>query len=166
MDEPEPAVIRAAMAGDRAAFEEIVRTYQVPVWSFLTRLVADRTLAEDLTQETFIRVYRRLPGFAFRSKFSTWLLRITVHAALGRIRKGKRVTSLEELEENDSAPEEGRMTTRSPEDAASDDVLLFPDAGTNCAVEMAFGRSDDLFDGCEVVVSQKVVNNRVAICPP
>ena len=68
MDEPEPAVIRAAMAGDRAAFEEIVRTYQVPVWSFLTRLIGDRTLAEDLTQETFIRVYRRLPDFAFRSK--------------------------------------------------------------------------------------------------
>ena len=86
MDEPEPAVIRAAMAGDRAAFEEIVRTYQVQVWSFLTRLVADRTLAEDLTQETFIRVYRRLPTFAFRSKFSTWLLQVARNTGIDGIR--------------------------------------------------------------------------------
>ncbi|MEY2569939.1 MAG: aerobic carbon-monoxide dehydrogenase large subunit [Acidimicrobiaceae bacterium] len=52
-----------------------------------------------------------------------------------------------------------------PEEAALDELLLFPEAGTNCAVELAFGRTDDLFDGCEVVVTEKVINNRVAACP-
>jgi len=52
-----------------------------------------------------------------------------------------------------------------PEEAASDDVVLFPDVGTNCAIELSFGRSDDLFDDCEVVVTEKVLNQRVAICP-
>ena len=84
--EPEPAVIRAAMAGDHGAFEELVRAYQVPVWSFLWRLVGDRSLAEDLTQETFLRVYRRLPSFAFRSKFSTWLLQIARNTGIDGLR--------------------------------------------------------------------------------
>ena len=52
-----------------------------------------------------------------------------------------------------------------PEQADTDEVLLFPEAGTNCALELAFGRSDDLFDGCEVVVTQRIVNQRVAAAP-
>jgi len=52
-----------------------------------------------------------------------------------------------------------------PDQADSNEVLLFADAGTNCALELAFGRTDDLFDGCEVVVSQRIVNQRVAAAP-
>jgi carbon-monoxide dehydrogenase large subunit len=52
-----------------------------------------------------------------------------------------------------------------PEQADTNDVLLFPEAGTNCALELAFGRSDDFFDGCEVVVTQRIVNQRVAAAP-
>jgi carbon-monoxide dehydrogenase large subunit len=52
-----------------------------------------------------------------------------------------------------------------PEQAANDTVLLFPEAGTNCAVELDFGRADDLFEGCEVVVRARLVNQRVAACP-
>jgi carbon-monoxide dehydrogenase large subunit len=51
-----------------------------------------------------------------------------------------------------------------PEDADGD-VLLFPDAGNNIALELAFGRTDDFFDGCEVVVTQRVMNQRVAAAP-
>jgi carbon-monoxide dehydrogenase large subunit len=52
-----------------------------------------------------------------------------------------------------------------PQAAASDEVLLYEDIGTNTVVELAFGRTDDFFDGCEVVIEQKVVNQRVAACP-
>jgi len=52
-----------------------------------------------------------------------------------------------------------------PEQSSADEILLFEDAGTNCALELAFGRSDDLFDACEVVVSERIVNQRVASCP-
>ncbi len=51
------------------------------------------------------------------------------------------------------------------DDAAEGDTLLFADAGTNMSLELAFGRTDDLFDGCEVVVRQRIVNQRVAPCP-
>jgi carbon-monoxide dehydrogenase large subunit len=52
-----------------------------------------------------------------------------------------------------------------PEAAAADSTLLFPEHGTNCALEFNFGRDDALFEGCEVVVSEKVVNQRVNACP-
>jgi carbon-monoxide dehydrogenase large subunit len=51
------------------------------------------------------------------------------------------------------------------EASATDEVVRFPAHGTNCALEFAFGRDEALFDGCEVVVSEKVLNQRVAACP-
>jgi len=51
MEEPEPALIRAAAAGDLGAFEHLVRTYQEPVWRFLRRLLGDPGEAEDVAQE-------------------------------------------------------------------------------------------------------------------
>ena len=52
-----------------------------------------------------------------------------------------------------------------PVAAREDEVVLHEAAGTNTAIELAFGRSDDFFDGCEVVVTQDVVNQRVAAVP-
>ncbi|HEX7165366.1 MAG TPA: xanthine dehydrogenase family protein molybdopterin-binding subunit [Acidimicrobiales bacterium] len=51
------------------------------------------------------------------------------------------------------------------EDAVRDEVVLFPSAGTNLALEFNFGRDESLFDGCDVVVRQRIVNQRVAPCP-
>src|SRR4051794_6843218 len=52
-----------------------------------------------------------------------------------------------------------------PEAALGNDVLLFPDAGTNVAMNAPFRKGDELFDGCEVVVTERIVNQRVAPCP-
>ncbi len=52
-----------------------------------------------------------------------------------------------------------------PEEALSAATLLFPEAGTNVAFEASFGRDESLFDGCEVVVAQRIVNQRLAPCP-
>ena len=51
------------------------------------------------------------------------------------------------------------------EEALRSDVLLFPDVGTNLSTDLQFGTDDSLFDGCDVVVSQRMVNQRVAPCP-
>ena len=52
-----------------------------------------------------------------------------------------------------------------PEAARRDEVVLFPEVGTNVALEFAFGTNDALFEGCDVVVRQRIVNQRVAPCP-
>src|SRR5690349_18613323 len=90
VDDPEPATIRAAVAGDLAAFEQLVRCCQGPVWRFLRRFVGDAALAEDLTQETFLRVYRRLDTYRFGSRFTTWTIQIARNAAIDAMRSRDR----------------------------------------------------------------------------
>ncbi len=92
--EPEPETIRAAARGDQQAFAEIVRGLQAPVWRFLRHLVGDAALAEDLTQETFIRVYRKLGSFRHRAKFSTWVFQIARNAGIDEIRSRERRSRL------------------------------------------------------------------------
>ncbi|MHB8670173.1 MAG: xanthine dehydrogenase family protein molybdopterin-binding subunit, partial [Acidimicrobiales bacterium] len=52
-----------------------------------------------------------------------------------------------------------------PEAAEQNEVLLFPEAGSNVVIDLVFGRTDELFEGCEVVVNQRIVNQRLAPCP-
>ncbi len=87
MDEPNPELIVAAAQGDRGAFAELVRAYQSVIWRFLVGLLGDRALAEDVTQDTLLRVYLKLPTFAYRSKFSTWVLAIARNAGIDAMRK-------------------------------------------------------------------------------
>jgi RNA polymerase sigma-70 factor, ECF subfamily len=94
VQEPDPATIRAAAAGDLAAFEQIVRAYQQHVWRFLRRLVGDGTVAEDVAQETFLRAFHRLPTFTFQAKFSTWLFQIARNAGIDELRSRQRRTRL------------------------------------------------------------------------
>ena len=90
MEEPDPRLVRAAAAGDEAAFDALVRLYQQPVWRFLCRLVRDQALAEDLAQETFVRAHRRLDTFAHQSRFSTWLFQIARNAGIDALRRRER----------------------------------------------------------------------------
>ena len=90
MDEPDPAVIRGAAAGDPAAFEALVHHVQPHVWRFLRHLTGDPDLAADLTQETLVRVHRGLAGFRFDSRFSTWVFRIARNAAVDEQRAAAR----------------------------------------------------------------------------
>ncbi len=97
MEEPDPVVLRAATAGDLDAFEALVRLYQQPVWRFLCHLVRDPALAEDLAQETFLRAYRNLAGFAHQSRFSTWLFQIARNAGIDALRARDRGARLLEV---------------------------------------------------------------------
>jgi RNA polymerase sigma-70 factor (ECF subfamily) len=97
--EPDPELIRAAGAGDRLAFEELVRAYQAHVWRFLRHLLGDPALAEDITQETFVRVYRKLDTFRFRSKFSTWVFQVARNAGIDALRSRRRRERLAPLVE-------------------------------------------------------------------
>jgi RNA polymerase sigma-70 factor (ECF subfamily) len=97
VDEPDPVLVRAAAAGDLAAFESLVRLYQQPIVRFLRHLVRDPALAEDLAQETFLRAYRRLDGFSFQSRFSTWLFQIARNAGIDALRGRERRARLVEV---------------------------------------------------------------------
>jgi len=86
MDEDRETIAKV-LAGDYDAFEELVDKYQGRIYRHLRKMVKDAHIAEDLLQETFLRAYRGLGGFAGASSFSTWLFRIATNTALMFLRK-------------------------------------------------------------------------------
>ncbi len=94
-------MLRRAQRGDERAFAIIVRAYETPVFNYVLRLVGDRTLAEDLTQEVFLRVFQGLPRFSVRCRFTTWLFQVTKNRVLDELRAAeRRPRSLAPLEES------------------------------------------------------------------
>jgi RNA polymerase sigma-70 factor, ECF subfamily len=90
LQQPDPGILRKAQRGDERAFSIIVRAYETPVFNYVLRLVGDRSLAEDLTQEVFLRVFQGLPKFSLRCKFTTWLFQVTKNRVLDELRASER----------------------------------------------------------------------------
>jgi RNA polymerase sigma-70 factor (ECF subfamily) len=90
LTQPDLGVLRKAQRGDERAFSLILRAYETPVFNYVLRLVGDRALAEDLTQEVFLRVFHGLPNFSLRSKFTTWLFQVTKNRVLDELRARER----------------------------------------------------------------------------
>ncbi len=67
-----------------------MQLYETPVHNYIFRLTGDRSLAEDLTQEVFVRVYNGLPRFSLRCKFTTWLFQVTKNRVLDELRARER----------------------------------------------------------------------------
>jgi RNA polymerase sigma-70 factor (ECF subfamily) len=101
LPQPDLGVLRKAQRGDERAFAIIVRAYEQPVYNYVVRLTGDRNLAEDLTQEVFLRVFQGLPGFSLRSRFTTWLFQVTKNRVLDELRALERrpraVVALEDI---------------------------------------------------------------------
>jgi len=90
LEQPDPDVLRRAQRGDERAFAQILRLYETPIFNYVYRIVGDRTLAEDLTQEVFVRVFQALPRFSLRCKFTTWLFQVTKNRVLDELRARER----------------------------------------------------------------------------
>jgi RNA polymerase sigma-70 factor, ECF subfamily len=91
LPQPELAILRKAQRGDERAFAIILRMYETPVYNYVLRLTnGDKSLAEDLTQEVFLRVFQGLPRFSLRCKFTTWLFQVTKNRVLDELRAKER----------------------------------------------------------------------------
>lgn len=80
-------VVTLAKAGKEAAYRELLRRYERPVFSLIYRMVRDRALAEDLAQETFIKVLNALESYRPEYKFSSWVFKIANNAAIDQLRR-------------------------------------------------------------------------------
>jgi len=85
LDEGE--AVERAQAGDPAVFEYLYKLHSPRVYALCLRMLRDRTEAEDMTQEAFLLLFRKIHTFRGESAFSTWLHRLVVNAALMRLRK-------------------------------------------------------------------------------
>ena len=88
--EVERRLVRDAQNGDLSAFERLYRENERKVFALCLRLSSDAALAEELTQEVFVRAWRKLGSFRGESAFSTWLYPLTVNVALSERRSRRR----------------------------------------------------------------------------
>ncbi|MFI5210593.1 MAG: RNA polymerase sigma factor [Gemmatimonadales bacterium] len=80
-------VVEQAKAGREAAYRELIRRYERPVFSLVYRMVRDREAAEDLAQETFIKTLNAIGTYRPEFKFSSWIFKIANNAAIDHLRK-------------------------------------------------------------------------------
>ena len=80
-------IVAWAQDGEEFAFRELVRRYQRPVFSLIYRMVRDREIAEDLAQETFVKVLNAIDSYRPEHKFSSWIFKIANNAAIDHLRR-------------------------------------------------------------------------------
>ena len=148
--EVEQRLLRRARRGDAAAIAEIVGLFQGPLQAYLTRLCGSRELAEDLCQETFVRVLANLDRFDDRFRFSTWLYTIARRLWMNHLSKHRPTPDSDHVESRGgpaslpvslAAEQEQRTRLRRLLDAAIDSlqgmqrevVLLFHQQGWGVA---------------------------------
>ncbi len=83
----DPAVVEMARKGSEAAYRELLTRYERPVFSLVFRMVRDRETAEDLAQETFIKVLNNLDRYSPEFKFSSWLFKIANNLTIDHLRR-------------------------------------------------------------------------------
>jgi RNA polymerase sigma-70 factor (ECF subfamily) len=108
--------------GDVRAFEELVRRHRTPVFSFLLRLTGDRGRAEDLCQETFLRIVRASAAWERRAAFRTWLFSVARNQAVDEARR----QAFRRAEPLDGAARAAPVSEDVPPDARADAALLRP----------------------------------------
>lgn len=116
-------VVARALRGAEDAYHELVRRFERPVFSLVVRMVRDRTAAEDLTQEAFIKAFRNLASYDPQRKFSSWLFKIAHNATIDHLRRREVDTvPLEASPDDDDGTDLARVladpASRGPEVAA------------------------------------------------
>jgi len=104
------ATVRLAQQGDAAAFETIFQLHSRRVYALCLRMLSDPVEAEDLAQEAFLQLFRKIHTFRGESAFSSWLHRLTANVVLMSFRRKKpQATSLDEMMRSDDDNEMPRM---------------------------------------------------------
>ena len=80
-------IVALARAGEEAAYRELIRRYERPLFSLVYRMVRDRELAEDLSQETFVKALNAIESYRPEFKFSSWIFKIANNAAIDHLRR-------------------------------------------------------------------------------
>ncbi len=112
-------IIQRAQKGEEKAFEAIFNTYKRKIYYLCLRMIGGNTAeAEELTQEAFMQVFRKIQSFRGESSFSTWLHRVSVNVVLMRLRKKKPIeTPIDDAEEC-------QQSERPPKEFGAPDVQL------------------------------------------
>ncbi len=99
----EAALVAKAIEGSELAFRTLVERYQRPVFSLVLRMVRDHGVAEDVTQEVFVKAWMALSRYDPRRRFASWLFKIASNAAIDQLRRKKLPTTPIETSDTDQS---------------------------------------------------------------
>ncbi len=118
--DPDVELIDRWRAGDEGAFESLVRRHERRVFGLLMRMLGNREEAEDAAQDTFLNLHRHGHRFRREARFSTFVYRVAVNAALNRRRSlGRRRGHMDKLQQRAEAGLDLPASPRGPEDATA-----------------------------------------------
>src|SRR5437879_5846593 len=106
-------------AGSHQAFDELLARYETPVITFCYSFMRNREAAEDIAQETFLRVFRNAARYEPVAKFTTWLYKIAANLCINELKKGKLRATLSLDEPAGPDPDGSRIVERIATETAS-----------------------------------------------
>ena len=113
-EKDEAALVKAAVEGSERAFQTLVERYQRPIFSLVVRMVRDPGIAEDVTQEVFVKAWLALARYDPRRRFASWVFKIASNAAIDHLRRKKLPTTPIET----SDPDASSILDRVPDERA------------------------------------------------
>jgi RNA polymerase sigma-70 factor (ECF subfamily) len=147
-DASDQQVVAWAKQGHEAAFRELVRRYERPLFSLLYRMVRDRALAEDLAQETFIKVLNGIKSYKPEFKFSSWIFKIANNAAIDHLRRKNLDTLSLDGSPTAQTPEQMHATSLQLGDRAASPLQQVEDRELGTAIERAIARLRPEYRSC------------------
>lgn len=121
-------LVRTAKLGDTASFSELVRRHEKSLLRLIWRLTKDRSVAEDVVQDTFIKAYQKLNLFEERSSFKSWLFRIGINTANNRLRsRDKDHVSIDNVHISQAAEAERKLVFKDLQELVASLLEELPD---------------------------------------
>jgi RNA polymerase sigma-70 factor (ECF subfamily) len=141
-------VVLLARDGREAAYRELVRRYERPIFSLLFRMVRDRELAEDLSQETFVKALNAIDSYRPEYKFSSWIFKIANNAAIDHLRRRELDTLSLEGSPHAETPEAVQATALQLGDRSENALDIVEAKELGSAIEEAIGRLRPEYRSC------------------
>jgi len=144
-------VVKLARKGKEVAYRELLRRYQRPVFSLIYRMVRDRELAEDLAQETFVKVLNALDRYRPEYKFSSWVFKIANNAAIDHLRRKELDTLSLEGGPDATTPERLEATALQLGDQSESPLDELEARELGYTIEMAIGQLRPEYQSCIIL---------------
>lgn len=141
-------VVALAREGREAAYRELVRRYERPVFSLVLRMVRDRQLAEDLAQETFVKALNAIATYRPEYKFSSWIFKIANNAAIDHLRRREVNTLSLDGAPNATSQEDIEATALQVGDKAETPLAELESRELGSAIERAIGHLRPEYRSC------------------
>jgi RNA polymerase sigma-70 factor (ECF subfamily) len=141
-------IVALAREGREAAYRELIRRYERPVFSLVLRMVRDRQLAEDLAQETFIKALNAIGSYRPEFKFSSWIFKIANNAAIDHLRRREVDTLSIDGAPNATTPDDIEATALQVGDRGETPLAELEARELGGAIERAIGRLRPEYRSC------------------